>query len=47
MTKQEAHEANIDATYRSIEMREAQGEDMSQYYVDEETYEIKKFPKDE
>lgn len=35
-----AHEHNIDAAYREIERREAQGEDMSRAYVSESTYEI-------
>jgi len=42
MTKLEAHEYNLDAAYRQIEMRDSQGEDMSNAYVDENTYEIKK-----
>lgn len=42
MTKQEAHEYNLDAAYQALEARDAQGEDMSNYYVDEQTYEIKK-----
>lgn len=40
MTKQEAHEYNLDAAYREIEMRDAQGEDMSKAYVDEKTYQV-------
>ncbi len=40
MTKQEAHELNLDAAYRAMEMRESQGEDMSNAYIDEKTYEI-------
>ena len=46
MTRQEAHEYNLDAAYRAMEMREAQGEDMSGYYVDEKTYEIKRKDED-
>ena len=37
---QQAHEFNLDAAYREIESREMQGEDMSDYYVDENTYAI-------
>jgi hypothetical protein len=37
---QQAHEFNLDAAYREIESREMQGEDMSDYYVDETTYAI-------
>jgi hypothetical protein len=36
----QAHEHNLDAAYREIERREAQGEDMSRAYVDEKTYAI-------
>jgi hypothetical protein len=39
---QQAHEYNLDAAYREIEMREAQGEDMSTAYVDETTYAVVK-----
>ena len=39
--KNEAHELNLDAAYREIESRAAQG-DMSTAFVDEKTYEIKK-----
>lgn len=42
MTKAQAHEYNLDAAYQAMESRDAQGEDMSDYYVDEKTYEIKK-----
>ena len=40
MTKQQAHEYNLDAAYREIDARAAQGEDMSKAYVDEKTYEV-------
>jgi len=39
---QQAHEYNLDAAYREIEMREAMGEDMSTAYVDETTYAVVK-----
>ena len=41
---QQAHEYNLDAAYREIEMREAMGEDMSTAYVDEKTYAVVKAP---
>jgi len=44
MTKHEAHEYNLDAAHQALEARAAQGEDMSSYYVDEDTYEIKRKP---
>ena len=37
----ERHEQNLDAAYQQLAMREAQGENMTLAYVDEETYEIK------
>ena len=42
MTKQEAHEYNLDCAYQEIERREAQGEDMSAYTVNHITYAIEK-----
>jgi hypothetical protein len=38
--QQEAHENNLDAAYRSIDMRAAQGEDMSAAYVHPTTYQV-------
>ena len=40
MTRDDAHEYNLDAAYQEIERREAQGEDMSRAYVDNSTYAI-------
>jgi hypothetical protein len=39
------HEQNMDAAQRELDMREAEGEDMSQYYVNPRTYKIEKKPK--
>lgn len=35
-----AHELNLDAAYREISSREAQGEDMSKAFVNQKTYAI-------
>ncbi len=42
LTKQQAwaHACNLDAAYREIDMRDAQGEDMRRAYVDQSTYAI-------
>ena len=42
LTRQQllAHGHNMDAAYREIDRRDAQGEDMSRAYVDESTYAI-------
>jgi len=40
----EKHEQNIDAAQREIDMREAQGEDMSLAYIDTGNYKIIKLP---
>lgn len=37
---QQAHEYNMDAAYREIERRAAQGENMDGAYIDEVTYQI-------
>jgi hypothetical protein len=44
MTKQDAHQANLDSAQREIDMRDAQGEDMSLAYIDQVTYKIIKLP---
>lgn len=44
MTKQEAHQFNLDSAQRQMNSREAQGEDMSLAYIDPNTYEIIKLP---
>ena len=42
LTRQQllAHGHNMDAAYREIDRRDAQGEDMSRAYVDQSTYAI-------
>jgi hypothetical protein len=38
------HELNLDSAQRQMDIREAQGEDMSLAYIDANTYEIIKLP---
>lgn len=40
MTKQQAHEFNMDAAQRELDRREAEGEDMTGATIDPRTYAI-------
>lgn len=40
--QREAHECNLDAAQREIDARQAQGEDMSDYRINQRTYAIER-----